>query len=689
MLIQILVVGGGLYVGTKVYPRLKKPPKLLIKQLNVKEASKTSQDSEKPASVWKRATSLLRDSRDQQFDLISNEKREISEAEKAANKDLITALVSSGFIAAGTFFYPPLWFAGAGIVLYLTAKISTHAFRTLVQERRVTASLFDFLLGIGFVTGGYFGVTALAIALLALNRKLVARTEDTAHKKLVSVFNTQTLSVWVVVDGVEIEVPFEQIGIGDMVVVSAGQRIPVDGIIVEGTAAIDQHMLTGESQLAEKSIGDHVLAATTLITGQIHIQVEQAGDETIAAQIGEILNNTMDFRQQIALKSETIANAAVLPTLGLSALAMPVGGLNSALAILFSYAGYNLRFTGPISMLNFLQIASHESILIKDGRSLELLSEIDTVIFDKTGTLTLDELRVNQIFSFCDLTSEEILTYAATAEYRQTHPIAKAILAEAQTQGLALPEVEEIHYEVGYGIRVIVSEQVVQVGSDRFMALEQIEIDVEVRDLQTISQRRGHSLVFVAVDRQLVGAIELQPTVRAEAKAVIDDLRKRNLSLVIISGDQEEPTKNLAQQLGIEQYFANTLPKDKAKLVEQLQQEGKSVCFIGDGINDSIALKKANVSISLRGATTVATDVAQIVLMDGSLAKLPFLLELSDQFAANMNTNVILSIVPAVICGVGVFFFHWGLISSFIIYDLGVVAGLLNSSVPLLKDHHK
>lgn len=246
-----------------------------------------------------------------------------------------------------------------------------------------------------------------------------------------------------------------------------------------------------------------------------------------------------------------------------------------------------------------------------------------------------------------------------------------------------------IHYEVGYGIRVVVSGQVVQVGSDRFMALEQIDIGAERRDLQTISQRVGHSQVLVAVDSQLIGTIELQPTVRAEAKAVIDDLRKRNLSLYIISGDQEEPTKKLAQQLGIEHYFANTLPKDKAKLVEQLQEEGKSVCFVGDGINDSIALKKANVSISLRGATTVATDVAQIVLMDGSLAKLPFLLELSHQFAANMKTNVMWSIVPAVICGVGVFVFHWGLLSSFIIYDVGVFAGILNSSVPLIKDYKK
>jgi len=194
-------------------------------------------------------------------------------------------------------------------------------------------------------------------------------------------------------------------------------------------------------------------------------------------------------------------------------------------------------------------------------------------------------------------------------------------------------------------------------------------------------------LVMVAVDRQLIGAIELEPTVRAEAKAVIDGLRQRNLSLYIISGDQEEPTKNLAQQLGIKHYFANTLPKDKAKLVEQLQQEGKSVCFVGDGINDSIALKKANVSISLRGATTVATDVAQIVLMDGSLAKLPFLLELSHQFVANMKTNVMLSIVPATICGVGVFFFHFGLLGSFIIYDLGVFAGIINGTLPLFKDY--
>ncbi|MEZ4736034.1 MAG: HAD-IC family P-type ATPase [Caldilineaceae bacterium] len=291
--------------------------------------------------------------------------------------------------------------------------------------------------------------------------------------------------------------------------------------------------------------------------------------------------------------------------------------------------GLNLWISGPLALRNFLTVATRRSILIKDGRSLELLTEIDTVVFDKTGTLTLEQPHVTHIHPFADVDAHDLLRYAAAAEHRQTHPIARAILAYAEEQQIRLPAIDETRYEMGYGLQAEIEGKTIRVGSGRFMTLKKIALPSEVAFLQESGHAQGHSLVMVAMGDQLIGAIELEPTIRPEAKDVIERLRRRNLDFYIISGDQEGPTQALAQKLGIDNYFANTLPENKAKLVAQLQEQGRAVCFVGDGINDSIALKKANVSVPLRGSTTVAMDTAQVVLMDTTLAQLPTLFALA------------------------------------------------------------
>ena len=277
---------------------------------------------------------------------------------------------------------------------------------------------------------------------------------------------------------------------------------------------------------------------------------------------------------------------------------------------------------GPISVLNFLQMTSQEGILIKDGRALELLSEVDTIVFDKTGTLTEEQPHVGAIYTCHSINENELLTYAAAAEYKQTHPIARAIQQEALNRELRLPEIEKTTYEIGYGLKVRLNEKVVLVGSKRFMEMSEITIPSEINAIQQQCNEHGYSLVYVALDGQLAGAIELHATIRPEAKHIISELRQRGFEIYIISGDHEKPTKKLAQEVGIEHYFAETLHENKATLIEALQKEGKAVCFVGDGINDSIALKKANVSVSLRGASTIATDTAQIVLMNENLTQL-------------------------------------------------------------------
>ncbi|NJP07156.1 MAG: HAD-IC family P-type ATPase, partial [Chloroflexaceae bacterium] len=350
--------------------------------------------------------------------------------------------------------------------------------------------------------------------------------------------------------------------------------ISIDGTIVAGIASIDQHMLTGESQPADKEIGDPVFASTMVVSGRIAMTVERAGQDTVAARIGTILQQTADFKLSIQSRGERVADITAPPTLLLGALALPLLGVEAALAVLFSSLGYNMRIIAPLSLLNYLQITAHSGILIKDGRSLELLKKVDTVVFDKTGTLTLEQPNVCQIYSWNGYTEEQLLTYAAAAEYKQTHPIARAILQKARNEQLSLPDIHDAHYEVGYGIKVRTEERLIRVGSDRFMQMEGIPLTHDVAEQEAACHVQGHSLVLVAVDDHLAGAIELQPTIRPEAPMIVQHLHAMGMQTYIISGDQAEPTRKMAQRLGIDHYFANTLPEHKAQMIKQLQDEG-------------------------------------------------------------------------------------------------------------------
>lgn len=604
----------------------------------------------------------------------------ISKYEKSMNRHI--ALTSTGLAAmlASSAFYPPAMVVVAVPIFWLSLPIFKKAYQVLRYERQVNFYVLGAVSSAGVWLSGFFVPAALGAAVYYIAEKLLVVTQDRSYKGLANIFGQQPRAVWVLVDGVEVEIPFTQVQSGDIVIVNAGQMVPVDGVIVAGMATLDQHALTGEAQPAEKAVGDTVLAATVVLAGKVHVRVEKAGKETTAAQIGSMLNRTASYQMALQSKGMQIAHKSALPMLLLSGLTWPTIGLEQALALLGSSFGVNIRMTSPIAVLNYLNIASKQGILVKDGRSLELLGDVDTVVFDKTGTLTLEQPHVTQLYPCNGLDEATLLTYAAAAEHRQSHPIARAILEAAATLALPLPAIDAVAYEVGYGIKVTIGEQMIRVGSDRFMGVEGILIPETIRARQAEAHALGHSLVMVAVGEQLGGAIELQPTIRPEAKAVIDNLHARGITLVIISGDQEGPTRQLAQTLGIDRYFANTLPENKATLVTQLQDEGRIVCFVGDGINDAIALKKAQVSVSLRGATTVATDTAQIVLMDQSLKHLPQLFDIADEFAANLQRGFVSAIVPGLINVGGILLFHWGLyVAMFISYsallnNLGIAA---------------
>lgn len=606
------------------------------------------------------------------------------------NKYLAVTSISLLLTSIGALFYPPLIVFGVLGLAYPLTGIVKRACIGLVYEKKVKMEVMGSILFPGMVLSGFYCTACFAFWMYYLSQKLLIKIEDDTRQNLIGIFGDQPRFVWIVRDGVEVEMPFDSLRIGDVVAVQSGGTIPADGTITEGSASIDQHVLTGEAQPLEKEPGDLVFALTTVLAGNIRIRVEKSGKDTVVSNIVDMLNKTIDFKSTMQSKGEMISDFSVIPTLALSAAAYPVSGHVGSFAALNSYVGGDVRLFIPMSTLNFLRLSSRNGILIKDGRALEMLTKADTVVFDKTGTLTLDQPYVSSIYPCNGFNETDVLYYAASAENRQTHPIAKAIIEKTRECGISLStDMDDTSYEMGRGIRVTMSGSVIRVGSQRFMEIEGIKIPKAIQGIIYNSHNSGHSLVLASKDDLVLGTIELQATIRPEIKDIIGQLRNRGKSMYIITGDHEKPSRMLANELGIENCFSEVFPEQKAMIVERLQNEGRTLCYIGDGINDSIAMKKAHVSISLRGASSVATDTANIIFMNGTLDNLDKLFELAAEFKINTGNALMLAIVPGIINLACVFLLHTGIYFAIGLYYITLPIGLANSFLPIFEDYKR
>ncbi len=571
--------------------------------------------------------------------------------------------------------------------MLLTAVPSyKRASRVLFRERRLGVDVLDSIIFTACLFTGQIFAGAMTAWFLTFGRKLLNKTQNDSAKVLLQAFGRQPSMVWLLRDGVEVETSLEKVHAGNHIVVHTGEAVPVDGIIQEGDAIIDQHMLTGESAPAEKTMGDRVFASTVMLAGRIIVRVEKAGKDTASSKISSILNKTVAYKGKSQSKGEHLADKTVVPALGVATVAAGVLGGSGALAIINSDLGTGIRMAAPLGMLSSLTLCAQNGILVKDGRALERMREVDTVLFDKTGTLTREKPEVGKIICCGGHTEEKILAYAAAAEGKFTHPIAKAIVERFQALKLPLPKINDSKYQVGYGITVEIKGQKVRVGSRRFMEMEKIPIPKDVLHEMTLMHADGHSFVNVAIGDKLAGVLELRASQRAEAQEIIDGLRKRGIKqMAIISGDHDKPTRALAERLGMDRYFAEVLPQDKARFVELLQKEGRVVCFVGDGINDSIALKKADVSISLRGASSIATDTAQVVFMEESLSRICHLHDFSQMLENNVRRSWNLILVPNSFCIAGVFLFGFNIWHSVAFNNVSAFMALANGLLPLRR----
>ncbi len=605
----------------------------------------------------------------------------VNEAVERENHYLKVTTIAASVSAIRNVYSPlafPLHFISVGLLIYIVTPALKRGEKLIRQKKSgndllVSTSAFVclatnqlFTLSIGYLWY-YFG------------SKLIAKTQNHSQKMLTNIFEQQFKTVWVLKDNVEIEVPLETLNINDIVVVNTGEVVPIDGVVTAGTALIDQHALTGESQPAEKGKGDEVFASTVIISGKIYVKVEKSGEETTVSKIGQILNRAV-VKTDAQTMGENWADSIALPILGLTTFTLMTVGYFGATAVVTSGFGSSIRMLSPLGVLNHINLATQQGILIKDGRALEKLSQVDTILFDKTGTLTIEQPEIAQIIVCDGYQEDEVLKYAATAENKLTHPIAKAIINKATEYKLTLPTIDNSKYQMGYGVTVTLEDKIIHVGSIRFMTTERMTLPAKIEEAIKISHHEGNSLVIVAVNRQIIGAIEIQASMRTEVKPMVKTLRQFGIKHIsIVSGDHEQPTKKLATSLGMDSYFYEVLPENKAQIVEQLQQEGKVVCFVGDGINDAIAMKKADVSISIKGASSIATDIAPIVLMDSGLSHLCKLFDISRSLNTTLRNSLKIAITPNIITIICVFILHFGRLEGIVLDAIGLSIGIVNA----------
>lgn len=591
---------------------------------------------------------------------------------------------SSLALITGSTAAPVLLAPGIGLLSISLASTLFKVWRQFHDERRVGVTVLD---GAAFLMPmllHYWMLAAMTGTFISGANWMTRRTERRSREDLALLFSQQIRFAWVEHDGVMLEVPCAELRAGDRVIVEAGMTIPVDGKVVSGLGRVDQQALTGEAQPIDKAEGDSVFAATLLLDGKLIIELQQAGSQSMASELAELLHEVEQSREDSQTRAQQVIDKWVPTTLGASALALATNGVGGSLAIVYSSIGYPLRYAGPTSLLNYMHLASRNGVLIRDGRALEKLAGVDLVVFDKTGTLTSGIPTVHRVTGIGGFAPLTVLKIAATAERQQSHPLAHAILQAAEISGINIATIDGLSVRPGLGLHVMIDGQTVLVGSERLLAAEGIDMDNCRADAAP-----EDIVVYIAVDGQLAGFIELAPSVRPEAPGVVKALQETGVEVVVLSGDRKAPTRELAESLQLDGYFAEVMPQEKAQFIERLQATGRSVCFIGDGINDAIALRTADVSVSMKGATTIAESAAAILLLDGSLTNLPVLFRMAQSNDRTSKRSTAITTVAGVGSMAGVFLLGMGAAPAMAL-NMGVISAcMLNATSPLLEKFNK
>lgn len=600
------------------------------------------------------------------------------EAEVAAvDRDLAFSAAASIAAGAGAVIAPPLTLVALPLLAVPLWQLGRLSWDDLQRTGKVSLGGLQSIGGVAAIALGHVGLCAVGTAAFIGGKRIQLATRRRTRDALADAFEGWVEQVRVVRDGVEFEVSLDSVAPGERVLIGAGRPVPCDGTLLDGHVVIDQSRLTGESTLVDRLPGDRLQAATLTVQGRGTMRVERAGRETLAARLADLIGATESHEQTVETQIESMANATVMPTAVMAGLGALRSGALGGLAGLWSNCIEVAWLTAPLTSLASTRAAARWGVLIKDGRSLELLPGIDTVVLDKTGTLTLDQLRVTAVHAAPGFDRPRLLTMAAAIERGQQHPVALAIVAAAEAEGVSIEAVDDdVRYAVGLGLQARLHGQALSLGSRRLVERNGVQLDPLAAAFADGAAARGHGVVFLASSEGVLGAFALAPVVRAEARRVVHAMKARGMAVEILTGDDPAPTRALATELGIERWRAGMLPEDKSRHVQALAGAGRRICFVGDGVNDALAMRHAHVSVSMAGASAIAVDSAQIILRDGSLERLDALFDLGRRHAQAGQRIAVAAGAPTIFAFGGVLFAGLGPAGTLAFYGAGLTTGL-------------
>ncbi|WP_186670681.1 heavy metal translocating P-type ATPase [Sporosarcina sp. BP05] len=496
----------------------------------------------------------------------------------------------------------------------------------------------------------YFEASAVIITLIVLGKLFEVRAKGKTSQAIQKLLGLQAKTARVLRDGVEIELPIEEVIAGDRILVKPGEKIPVDGVIIEGRSAIDESMITGESIPVDKVAGDNVIGATINKNGSLQIKATKVGKDTALAQIVKVVEEAQGSKAEIQRLADRISGIFV-PVVVVIAVAtfliwffiVTPGDFRSALiptiSILVIACPCALGLATPTSIMAGTGRAAELGLLFKGGEHLENTRSIDTVVLDKTGTVTKGQPALTDITVTAGFTEDEVLQLVATAENQSEHPLAQAIVLGVKEKGLSLLDVTDFEALPGYGIRAIVSGKEVLVGTRKLMNDYKVTILGSNATMERL-ESEGKTAMLIAVDHKLAGVVAVADTVKDTSKDAIARLKALGLEVIMLTGDNQRTAEAIARQVELYYVIAEVLPEQKSAEIKKLQDQGRKVAMVGDGINDAPALAMANIGMAVGTGTDIAIEAADIALMRGDLNSVADAIIMSHKTMRNIKQNL-------------------------------------------------
>lgn len=485
------------------------------------------------------------------------------------------------------------------------------------------------------------------IALILLGKYLEAVAKGKTSEAIKKLMGLAPKTATVIQDGREIILPIDEVEPGDIILVKPGEKIPVDGVVVEGRTSVDESMLTGESIPVEKHVGSKVVGASINKNGTIQFRAEKVGKDTVLAQIIRLVEEAQGSKAPIAKMVDIISGYFVPIVIAIAitaGLAWYLSGQSAAFSltiftsVLVIACPCALGLATPTAIMVGTGKGAEHGVLIKGGEALETAHKIKTIVFDKTGTLTEGKPVVTDIITAEGADETELLRLSASAEKGSEHPLGEAIIKKAEERNLELLQPENFEALPGRGIRVSIQGRNMLLGNKKLM--DEKGVRITLQDKSDRLAEEGKTPMFIAIDGELAGIIAVADVLKASSRHAIDVLHKMGIEVVMITGDNKRTAQAIARQAGIDRVLAEVLPQDKADAVRELQEEGRKVAMVGDGINDAPALAQADIGIAIGSGTDVAMESADIVLMRSDLMDVPTAIQLSKQTIRNIKQNL-------------------------------------------------